>query len=86
MSVMKNSARKLGLGVVAALIVGALAGPTSAQMGPAFAQGEYATEVSRFCSALLNRLVSEFPHHLNILYLSRTYGQVESDKAGVDTV
>ena len=44
MSVMKNSARKLGLGVVAALIMGALAGPTSAQMGPAFAQGEYATE------------------------------------------
>jgi len=44
MSMKQQIVRKLGVGVVSALLVGALAAPASAQMGPAFAQGEYATE------------------------------------------
>jgi len=44
MSVLKNSARKLGLGLVAATLAGCLATSASAQLGPAFSQGEYATE------------------------------------------
>ena len=44
MSVLKNVARKLGLGVIAAVVASSLAIPASAQLGPAFSQGEYATE------------------------------------------
>jgi len=44
MSLKNQIVRKLGIGLVSALLVGAVAGPASAQMGPAFAQGEYATE------------------------------------------
>lgn len=44
MSLMKKTISKLGIGAVTALLLGALAAPASAQMGPAFAQGEYCTE------------------------------------------
>lgn len=44
MSLKNKIVRKLGVGVASALLVGAVAGPASAQLGPAFAQGEYATE------------------------------------------
>src|SRR5688572_32338867 len=41
---MKKTVGKLGLGLVAALLVGVVASPASAQMSPAFAEGEYSTE------------------------------------------
>lgn len=36
--------RKLGIGVIAALLASVLAVPTQAQLGPAYSQGEYCTE------------------------------------------
>jgi hypothetical protein len=44
MSALKKSASKIGMGVIAALFAVSVAGTASAQLGPAFSQGEYATE------------------------------------------